>query len=95
MTKKTIQPTENIVASMVPEFKKELYESIMSENINELEINLQAIEMIDSVGLGVFIGIHNSISQKGGRLIVTNASSDIYNLFKTMRLNHHFKITSS
>ena len=92
MSKKVISPGQDIVASMVPEFKKRLQEIIVEEGITELDIDLTGVEMVDSVGLGAFIATHNSLSQKNGKLTVINASADIYSLFKTMRLDQHFEI---
>jgi len=92
MSKKVISPGQDIVASMVPEFKKRLQELIVEEGITELDIDLTGVEMVDSVGLGAFIATHNTLSQKNGKLTVINASDDIYSLFKTMRLDQHFEI---
>jgi len=91
MEKKTIKPGKDIVASMVQDLKKEL-QSIVSEGAVELEIDLDGVEMIDSVGLGAFIATHNSLSKAGGKLSVVKASEDIYNLFLTMRLDKHFSV---
>jgi len=92
MSKKVITPGKDIVASMVPEFKKELQDLVVKEGVTELEIDLTGVEMVDSVGLGAFIATHNTLSQKDGKLTVVKASSDIYSLFKTMRLDQHFEI---
>jgi len=94
MGKKIIKPGKDIVASMVPEFKKQLQEIIMDDDVTELEIDLKGIEMVDSVGLGAFIATHNSLSKKDGTLTVINASKDIFGLFKTMRLDQHFTVKS-
>jgi len=92
MSKKTISPQKDIVASMVADFKKELQNLIVEDGVTELEIDLTGVEMVDSVGLGAFIATHNSLSQKNGKLTVINASEDIFSLFKTMRLDQHFEI---
>jgi anti-anti-sigma factor len=92
MSKKTISPQKDIVASMVSDFKKELQQLITDEGVTDLEIDMTGVEMVDSVGLGAFIATHNSLSQKNGKLTVVNASSDIFSLFKTMRLDQHFEI---
>jgi len=90
---KVIKPGKDIVASMVDELRKKLLILIDKGN-NDLGIDLTGVEMIDSVGLGVLIATHNSLSRNGGKLTVTNVSEDIYGLFKTMRLDQHFQINS-
>jgi anti-anti-sigma factor len=82
------------VASVVQEFKKEL-RSLIAEEPAEIAIDLTGVDMIDSVGLGVLIATHNSISKIGGKLTVMNASENIYGLLKTMRLDRHFGVMSA
>ena len=90
----TVKPGRDLVASMVKEFKKEL-RSLLEEEPAEITIDLVGVDMIDSVGLGVLIAAHNSISKMGGKLTVMNASENIYGLFKTMRLDKHFGVKSA
>ena len=88
----TLKPACDIVASMAKEFREELISKV-TEGVQELVIDLEGVEMIDSVGLGLFIAAHNSLSRLGGKLIVCNVSDDICKLFKTMRLDQHFTVT--
>lgn len=90
----TVLPGRDLVASMVQEFKKEL-RALLDEEPVEIAIDLKDVEMIDSLGLGVLIATHNSISKVGGKLMVLNASENVYGLFKTMRLDKHFGVTSA
>lgn len=87
----TIIPGMNIVASMAEDFKKELLSAIHTYGGN-LVIDLAGVDMVDSVGLGVIIAAHNTLTQKGSTLEIINVSNDIYGLFSTMRLNRRFKI---
>ena len=87
----TIRPQTDVVASMAGGFKSEL-KVLLDQGIQDLTIDLTGVEMIDSVGLGVLIAAHNSLRQKGGQLIIRNASQDIHTLFKTMRLDRHFTV---
>ena len=88
----TIRPQTDVVASMASEFKGEL-KTLLDEGIQNLTINLDGVEMVDSVGLGVFIATHNSLHKAGGSLTVSSVSSDIAALFRTMRLDKHFTVT--
>ena len=87
----TITPQSDMVASMAGEFKGEL-KALLDQGIKDLTIDIGAVEMIDSVGLGVLIAACNSIGRVGGNLTIRNASKDIHSLFKTMRLDRHFKV---
>ena len=91
-TVKTIKPSNDIVASMAENFKGELLK-VIEGGVKELTVDINDIEMIDSVGLGVLIGAHNSLQKNDGVFNVINASENIYKLFKVMRLDRHFKVT--
>lgn len=88
----TISPGKDVVASMANAFKTELA-AVIGEKPAVLTIDLSNVEMIDSIGIGIVIATHNSLQKIGGVLEVSNASADIYNIFVTMRLNHHFGIS--
>lgn len=87
----TIRPGRDIVASMAGEFRSELNGEIAKE-MDELTIDLDGVEMVDSVGIGVIIATHNTLDQQGATLKVINIAEDIYGLFTTMRLDRHFTI---
>ncbi len=86
-----IKPDTDIVAPMVEGFRNTLL-SFIDKGMNALILDLEAVKMVDSVGLGVIIATHNSLMKVGGKLTVKNVSEDIYNLFTTMRLDQHFEV---
>ncbi len=86
-----LKPNRDVIASVVQEFREELRE-VVSGGISEIVIDLELVEMFDSMGLGVIISTHNSLKKVGGKLTVTNVSEDIYKLFQAMRLDQHFEV---
>lgn len=86
-----VKPGQDVVAAMAEEFRNEL-KSLVEEGPKELVIDLAGVEMVDSVGIGVLIATHNSMRKSDGKFIVINVSKNIYGLFKTMRLDQHFKV---
>lgn len=86
-----VKPDQDIVASATEEFKKEL-SAVVSWNPKVISVDLGDVEMVDSMGLAVFIATHNSLKQKGGELRVFNASEEITNLFKMMHLDRYFEV---
>jgi anti-anti-sigma factor len=86
-----IRPGGDIVASMARDFKKELL-SLLDSKPTDLIIDLEGVEMIDSVGLGVLIATYNSIRETGGKLVLINSTAEICKLFKSMRLDKHFTV---
>ena len=92
VTKKTIKPGKDIVASMAEDFRNELLK-LVDQGIKSLTIDFANVRMVDSVGLGVLIAAHNSLKEVGGSLNIKNVSEDIYNLLRTMRLDQHFEVS--
>ena len=86
-----VKPGRNIVASMTDEFRSELH-VLVQEKPDQIIIDMAGVEMVDSVGIGVMIAVHNSLTKNGGTLKIINADKNILNLFKTMRLNRHFAV---
>ena len=86
-----IKPGTDVVASMADAFKGELLDAI-NDSQGTVVIDLDGVEMVDSVGIGVIIASHNTLSQSGRLLKVVNVSKDIFDLFATMRLNRRFTV---
>jgi anti-anti-sigma factor len=86
-----IKPGMDVVASMAEDFKNELL-SLIKDSSSEVVIDLAGVEMVDSVGIGVIIAAHNTLSQAGRKLKVINVTKDVYGLFTTMRLNRRFTV---
>ena len=86
-----IRPGTDVVASMAAGFKEELLSAINSSQ-GTVVIDLDGVEMVDSVGIGVIIASHNTLNQAGRKLKVVNVTKDILGLFTTMRLNRRFTV---
>lgn len=86
-----VKPGMDIVASMADDFKNELL-SVINDSSAGVVIDLAGVEMVDSVGIGVIIAAHNTLSQSDRKLKVINVTKDVYGLFTTMRLNRRFTV---
>ncbi|MHC1790754.1 ATP-binding protein [Solidesulfovibrio sp.] len=84
-------PDGDIVASVADELRTHLKE-IMHQLTGPLVIDLSRVELIDSVGIGLLIAAHNTLSKKGERLALAHVSPDLAALLRTMRLDKHFHI---
>ena len=89
-----VKPGEDVVASMAEAFKGELLSAVDSSQ-GALVIDLDGVNMVDSVGIGVIIAAHNSLNQSNRQLKVINVAQDIYGLFSTMRLNRRFTVEAA
>ena len=91
IVKRTIKPSEDIVASMVEDFKKRLIK-LIDQGIKDLTIDFKSVKNMDAAGLGILIATYNSLEQCGGVLKLKNVSEDLSVLLKTMRLDQRFEV---
>jgi anti-anti-sigma factor len=89
--KVVVKPDGDIIASATGELRNYLNE-LVKNGAKELVVDLEHVEMIDSVGLGLFIATYNSLNKVGGKLVVINASNDLFGLFKNMRLDQRLNV---
>jgi anti-anti-sigma factor len=88
--KVVVTPNENIVAGIVSDFRNEMKKYVADKKI--ITVDLQNVEMIDSMGLGALIATHNSMQKYNKKLELINITKDLISLMKTMRLDQHFDI---
>lgn len=84
-------PRRDLVAAIAAEAKDEL-KALVAGSEGDFTIDLEGVEMVDSKGLGLLIAACNSLSASGRWLKIAHASTDIIELFHTMRLDKHFII---
>jgi anti-anti-sigma factor len=86
-----LTPAGDIVASAADGLRNAVKDLLPGLD-GPLVIDLAKVELIDSVGIGLLIAVHNSLSKKGGRLTLCRVSPDLAALLRTMRLDKHFSI---
>ena len=89
--KAEVKPDGDVVASSADELRSEL-KRLVGEGVSELTLDMTDVGVVDSIGLGLLISTHNSLAKMGGKLSVVNASQDIQELLKNMRLDRHFAV---
>ena len=83
-----IAPRKDIVASEAQELRRKIF-SIIGEKPGKLVVDLENVNVVDSIGLGVLISARNHLKKSGGELVVTNVSKEICQLLKQMHLDRH------
>lgn len=84
----------DVVASAVPEMRSALRDLVRA-GVREMVIDLSRTGMMDSSGLGLLLSAFNSLRTVGGSLSVVNASEDLLELFRTLRINQHFPVSGA
>lgn len=89
-----LSPAGDIVASVADELRAGL-KDVLQGDVTGLVIDLARVELIDSVGIGLLIAVHNTLGKKGGRLALRNVNADLAALLRTMRLDKHFLVETA
>lgn len=82
---------KDLVASTVNDLRIML-QGVIKEGIKNISVNMTGISVVDSMGIGLLISVQNSLSKMDGKLEILNISTDIMDLFLSMRLDQHFSI---
>lgn len=82
---------EDVIAAKSEDVKQKLKEAIAGE-LSFLTLDLDKVEQVDSVGMGVLIATYNSLRKREVGFKLINVGQNIYDLFQVMRLNKHFEI---
>jgi anti-sigma B factor antagonist len=77
-----------------PEFKQRMNQPI-DEGVQRLVVDLSGTTFIDSSSLGVLIGAHRRLKQRGGSLVVVCDNETIVKTFKITGLDGVFTLVRS
>jgi anti-anti-sigma factor len=87
-----IAPCRDLVDDEAQTMHRELL-SYTLKGSETLVMDLARVQRIDSIGLETIIAAYNWIRKGEGELIIENASRDVKDLFRLMKLDWHFKIS--
>lgn len=90
-TKQVVVMGQSLSAATLDQYRTE-FKGYITSGVRELVLDCSALEVVDSMGIGLLVATHNSLVKQGGELVMTRTSEPIYNLMSTMRLNRHFTV---
>ena len=64
----------------------------VDKGIRNVDVNMSHLDFIDSAGLGVLIGIHKRLLERGGRMRLMGLRGSVKELFTLTRLDKVFEI---
>ena len=82
--------SEDLVAERCASLRTALLERIDTDHA--LIIDLAAVALIDSAGLGVLISAQNTLASRDRCLTLRGVNANIAEMMKLMRLDRHFHI---
>ena len=87
-----IVPEGDLVSATAQVLRQKMLAAIDNDP-SGLTVDLGNVRILDSVGLGVLVAAHNTLSRAGASLSLVNVSSEIGSLLKAMRLEQHISIS--
>ena len=85
---------DTIVAATLPELRSKM-RGIVDDGVTDLVVDLAEVRMVDSSGIGLIIAAYNSLRKVGGQLALIHVSSELMDLFRTMRMHQHFSVSGN
>jgi anti-anti-sigma factor len=89
-TRAVLRPGD--LTSGTVEQAREKLKALLKGGAKDLTVDLAGVQMVDSMGIGLLIQANNSLAKAGGGLTVINASAELLDLFRSMRLDKRFTI---
>lgn len=84
--RKILEISGEIDAYTAPELKEALL-PLVKESGNNVEVDLEHVQYMDSTGLGVFISALKASKESGSPFILTNAQDRVLRIFEVTGLN--------
>jgi len=67
---------------------------IQNKDLEEVIFDFAGVKFIGSTGIGKLLLFYKSLSAKGGRLRITNMSTDLHTMFTVIKLDKIFNIST-
>ncbi len=86
--------SKNLVALNLDEIQQEMKKSIEeNDGIKKVELSLQNVAEIDSLGINLIVGLYKTLSSKDIDFAVINTNRSIKTLFSLFKLSSYFNIS--
>jgi anti-sigma B factor antagonist len=83
---------QNLTASAINKMREQ-FKSIVAQKHLVVKLDCTNVDKIDSMGIGLIVAFHNSLNKQGSQLQLVGLNQELFDLFTTMRLHKHFKIS--
>ena len=86
-----VELERDLVASSAQALRRDVLPRIW-EGTKRVEIDCRRVRMIDSIGIGALIAVHNILRKTCGSLRLVNVSAEVFYLLHAMHLDRHFEV---
>lgn len=78
-------------ASSAAELKQKL-NFALDPSVKKAEVEMGAVQFIDSSGVGVLLSIYRKLPQEGAEVVLKNVNSTVQSVLELLRLHRIFRI---
>lgn len=86
----TIRLSGDMVAGRLGELREKLHAFAQQNTV--IVLDFYDVNVIDSTMVGLLISTQNILKTHGGKLVLSEVSTDVVKILKIMRLDRHFEI---
>ncbi|MDM8102649.1 STAS domain-containing protein [Oceanobacillus oncorhynchi] len=91
---KVLEVSGEIDAYTAPELKETLM-PLMRESGNEIEVDLENVQYMDSTGLGVFVSALKASKESGSHYTLKNVQNRVFRIFEITGLSEIIEIKAA
>lgn len=91
---KVLEVSGEIDAYTAPELKQTLM-PLMKESGNEIEVDLENVQYMDSTGLGVFVSALKASKESGSHYTLKNVQDRVFRIFEITGLSEIIEIKAA
>ncbi len=88
-----LTPEFNLLES--PRISEQIMKALKKHNYPDTIFNLQEVEYIDSIGIGLFISIRNIFNEHRKEMALASLSDKVYDILTKINLERFFKLFRS
>ena len=74
-------------AGVIDEVNAQLVRLVEGQRPRLLQLDFADVRYLSAAALGTFLGVNKKLGETGGRLVLTNLSEQLYELFEITRLH--------
>ena len=91
----TLHLTGSVLLDDAVAFNNEMRDYSKKPNINQLVLDLGAVEEMDNAGLGALVSLHTSMQRYGRRLVLSHISEHVEQLLEAAEIEGFFPTVES
>lgn len=91
----TFELEGNMLSALQGEELRSLIADYLAKGVKKFLFDMHAMKHANSIGIGIFVGLHKQVNEGGGQLVYCQLSDSLQNLLRLTKLNTYLDIADS